>query len=371
MIFKDDSLGKLRLVVLENIPWFNATDIAKILDYSRMKNFLLHVKQENMQLVSNSKCDLGFIEPKSTLINKDGLFEALDKMTGVRSQVADRLKKWIEREILPSVEKQEKPLAVVEKNCEDSDMNVNGLEVFYSEEFGTLRTIEVNNEPWFLGKDVADMLGYNNSRDALFKHVDSEDKNTVAIRDGIAGNPNQTVINESGVYALVFSSKLPTAKKFKRWVTSEVLPTIRKTGSYQKPMSQLEILQGSIQKLVEQEREIARIKLTQQEQAENLQAVSKRIDTLNGVCIDGTKRQQLVAMVNGYANKAGFSYAKGWSDFKEAYNKAFRTNIGLKRKNYMTKNNLQKTPSVPEFLELKGLLDDGIRIADKLLSMVK
>lgn len=329
MIFKDDSLGKLRLVVLENIPWFNATDIAKILDYSRMKNFLLHVKQENTQLVSNSKCDLGFIEPKLTLINKDGLFEALDKMTGVRSQVADRLKKWIEREILPSVEKQEKPLATVEKNCEDSNMNVNGLEVFYSEEFGTLRTIENDGKIMFIASDVAKMLGYVRPADAITAHCKGSVKHRLPTN---GGKQDVKIIPEGDVYRLIAHSKLPQAEKFESWVFDDVLPTIRKTGSYQKPMSQLEILQGSIQKLVEQEREIARIKLTQQEQAENLQAVSKRIDTLNGVCIDGTKRQQLVAMVNGYANKAGFTYARGWSDFKEAYNKAFHTNIGLKRK---------------------------------------
>ena len=97
-----------------------------------------------------------------------------------------------------------------------------------------VRSLLINSEPWFVGKDVAEILGYSNPRDAISKHVDSEDKNSVAIRDGITrGNPNQTVINESGLYSLVLSSKLPSAKKFKRWVTSEVLPALRKTGQYQ------------------------------------------------------------------------------------------------------------------------------------------
>lgn len=96
-----------------------------------------------------------------------------------------------------------------------------------------VRTLLIDDEPYFVGKDVAMILGYSNTRDALNKHVDVEDKNTVAIHDGIKrGNPNQVVINESGLYSLILSSKLPTAKKFKRWVTSEVLPAIRKTGSY-------------------------------------------------------------------------------------------------------------------------------------------
>lgn len=97
-----------------------------------------------------------------------------------------------------------------------------------------IRTLIFNNEPWFIGKDVADILGYSNPRDALSKHVDDEDKNSVAIRDGNKGNPNQTIINESGVYGLIFSFKLPDAKSFKRWVTTEVLPQIRVSGSYQK-----------------------------------------------------------------------------------------------------------------------------------------
>ena len=97
-----------------------------------------------------------------------------------------------------------------------------------------VRSLLINSEPWFIGKDVAEILGYSNPRDAISKHVDSEDKNSVAIRDGITrGNPNQTIINESGLYCLVLSSKLPSAKKFKRWVTSEVLPALRKTGNYQ------------------------------------------------------------------------------------------------------------------------------------------
>ena len=109
------------------------------------------------------------------------------------------------------------------------------LQIFSNNEFGQIRTIVFDGEPWMVGKDVAAALGYSNPRDALGKHVDAEDKNTVAIRDGIAGNPNLTIINESGLYSLVLSSKLPGARKFRRWVTSEVLPSIRRTGGYNLP----------------------------------------------------------------------------------------------------------------------------------------
>ena len=101
----------------------------------------------------------------------------------------------------------------------------------YNGIFGAVRVIMQGGEPWFVGKDVCDALGYVNPRDAIAKHVENEDRNTVAIRDG-AGNPNTTILNESGLYSLIFASKLDSAKKFKRWVTSEVLPSIRKTGEY-------------------------------------------------------------------------------------------------------------------------------------------
>lgn len=109
---------------------------------------------------------------------------------------------------------------------------MNELMIFNNPEFGRIRTVEIDGEPWFVGKDVAEMLGYTNPRKALADHVDDEDKNTVTIRDGIPGNPNITIINESGVHSLILSSKLPTAKRIKRWVTSEVLPSIRKHNGY-------------------------------------------------------------------------------------------------------------------------------------------
>lgn len=106
------------------------------------------------------------------------------------------------------------------------------LQIFENPKFGKVRTVQIKNEPWLVGKDVAEALGYSNTRDALSKHVDDSDKNTVAIHDGIQGNPNQTIINESGLYSLIFGSKLPEAKEFKHWVTSEILPSIRKHGAF-------------------------------------------------------------------------------------------------------------------------------------------
>ena len=106
------------------------------------------------------------------------------------------------------------------------------LKIFESEEFGSIRTVIRDGEVWFVGKDVAEALGYANARDAINKHVDSEDKG-VAKCDTLGGAQELTVINESGLYSLILGSKLESAKRFKRWVTSEVLPAIRKTGSYE------------------------------------------------------------------------------------------------------------------------------------------
>lgn len=109
---------------------------------------------------------------------------------------------------------------------------MNELQTFASNEFGAVRSMMIDDIPWFVGRDVATALGYAKPENAIGAHVEDEDKNTVTIRDGIQGNPNMTVINESGLYSLIFSSKLPAAKRFKRWVTNEVLPAIRKTGEY-------------------------------------------------------------------------------------------------------------------------------------------
>ena len=125
----------------------------------------------------------------------------------------------------------------------------NEVVTFKNEEFGSIREMTIDNEPWFVGKDVATALGYFNTRDALIRHVSSEDKNTIVISDGKRGNPNQVIINESGLYSLIISSKLPSAKKFKHWVTSEVLPAIRKNGGYirnQENLSEKELLANAV-----------------------------------------------------------------------------------------------------------------------------
>ncbi|PTE98947.1 BRO family protein [Staphylococcus epidermidis] len=132
------------------------------------------------------------------------------------------------------------------------------LQVFNFEEL-PVRTLSIDGEPYFVGKDVADILGYSNSRKALLDHVDEEDKLTSRIVTA-GQNRNQTIINESGLYSLIFSSKLESAKRFKRWVTSEVLPTLRKTGTYQIPNDPMQALKLMFEATEQTKEEIATVK---------------------------------------------------------------------------------------------------------------
>ena len=141
------------------------------------------------------------------------------------------------------------------------------IQVFNNPEFGQVRTVVIDDAPWFVGKDVAEALAYKETAKAIREHVDDDDKG-VSVLDTPGGKQKMVVINESGLYGLVLSSKLPTAKKFKHWVTSEVLPTIRKTGGYSvkqaerdktKEMRAEAMLRNSISKQAKMMMEIAKM----------------------------------------------------------------------------------------------------------------
>lgn len=157
---------------------------------------------------------------------------------------------------------------------------------FNNPEFGSIRSIEQNGEPWFVGKDVATALGYSNTKDALAKHVDEQDKTTtlnqgdgVAFRDPMGREQRPTIINESGLYSLIFSSKLEGAQRFKRWVTSEVLPSIRKTGCYGTP---------DLSELSPELRCLIRLEQQQKQQAQELVRLNQKLDQLQSTGAFGT-----------------------------------------------------------------------------------
>lgn len=132
----------------------------------------------------------------------------------------------------------------------------NKIQTFDSAQFGRLRTLEIDGNPWFVGRDVAVALGYAKPENALIAHVDADDK-TTTLNQGSGSNykSNTTIINESGLYSLIMSSKLPSAKQFKRWVTSEVLPSIRKTGGYSNPNAAQHAAESSRPKFLSQSAE--------------------------------------------------------------------------------------------------------------------
>ena len=120
---------------------------------------------------------------------------------------------------------------------------MNEIKIFKNEDFGEVRTVEIDNEPWFIGKDVADVLGYQNGSRDVNRHVDEEDRQKIMAFDG-SQDRETIIINESGLYSMILSSQLPTAKRFKRWITSEVIPQIRKTGAYHTPKTYAEALRA-------------------------------------------------------------------------------------------------------------------------------
>ena len=172
---------------------------------------------------------------------------------------------------------------------------VQNLKVFENEEFGQVRATTINNEPWFVGKDIATVLGYRDVSSAILSHVDEEDRVNSKTQGCFAvelGQRGSWLINESGLYSLILSSKLPNAKKFKRWVTSEVLPSIRKTGGYiphDENMSDDEIMARAL--LVAQKTIEEKSKLLQQAK-ETIEDMKP--NALVGECLEVSKDSILV-----------------------------------------------------------------------------
>lgn len=194
------------------------------------------------------------------------------------------------------------------------------VQVFKNQEFGEIRTIIIEGEPWFIGKDIAERLGYTNTRDAIATHVDVEDKNTVAISDGKRGNPNQVIINESGLYSLIFGSKLESAKRFKHWVTSEVLPELRKTGSYQKPSSAKQMMRIQLGMIDDHEERIEKLENTMTIDYGQQQVIGREVNKVVIEALGGKGTEAYRAL-----GKKVFAECN--KDIKEIFNVNSRCNI--------------------------------------------
>lgn len=270
-VFHHAIFGKIRATLIDKNMYFYSTDICKALGFKRYGSVYTnrYAGEENLkQIVSESMrgtrcinvisiagvrnlCQRSKLSPDTISDFSNWLHNATKQEKEPEKPQAEekpveeiplaKANRYIAKEpILMEEVKQE--LEEHEEIKEEETMDE--MKIFSNEEFGDIRTTIIDDEVWFVGKDVAEALKYENARDALSKHVEAEDKG-VAKCDTLGGKQNMTIINESGVYALIFGSKLESAKRFKHWVTSEVLPSIRKTGSYQQtpPLTTAEQIQ--------------------------------------------------------------------------------------------------------------------------------
>jgi prophage antirepressor-like protein len=237
-------------------------------------------------------------------------------------------------------------------------------------EFGELRTVEIDGEPWFVGKDVAAALRYTNSRDAIATHVFADDKGVESI-DTLGGRQKMTIINESGLYALVFGSRLKIAKDFKHWVTSEVLPSIRKNGAYirnQENMTPAEIVARGLiaaQKIIEErEKEIVHLnnrcgRLTQ--------TIAEKQDVINAISRNvpaPTKRMMLNRVMRRRSPELAQSR---WSYLYARFDEIYHKNVKIRMKNYNAEPGHRKCYSILDFIEkVLNMLDELYDLAVKL-----
>lgn len=198
------------------------------------------------------------------------------------------------------------------------------LQIFNSKEFGDIRTVTIDNEPWFVGKDVATALGYAKPLNALSTHVEKDDSLKQGITDSLGREQETIFINESGLYALIFGSKLDSAKRFKRWVTSEVLPAIRKTGSYQKPLTPQEMLRIQLGMIDNHEDRIADL-----EQNMTIDYGQQMVlgDTVSKVVIDALGGKES----NAYKEISKKVFAECNRDLKHYFNVNARNNVPKKK----------------------------------------
>lgn len=242
-------------------------------------------------------------------------------------------------------------LEIVEDNMQD-----NQLQIFSNEKFGDIRMLVINCVPWFVGKDVAEILGYAKARNAIAAHVDDEDKKDAPIQGVLGGKQNVTIINESGLYSLVLSSKLPSAKEFKRWVTSEVLPSIRKHGAYMTPQTLQKALQDPDTIIMIMQN----LKAEQQKNRE-LQIKVDDLSTTNKALADGISQWESKSIINAlmrsYAvNRFNGQFQFAFADFYKQLK--YKYHIDLK----IRKSRSNGNGNMIDFIR-EDEMEDAVRLA--------
>lgn len=253
---------------------------------------------------------------------------------------------------------------------------INPFQLFNNPEFGDLRCIEKDGEPWFVGKDVATALGYSKPTDAVRKRVFEEDRG-VSKMETPSGTQQMTIINESGLYSLIFGSKLEKAKRFKHWVTSEVLPALRKTGSYtisqgqngqSKPMSREYLLATAFlesHKVIEENtREIARLSV----KCNNLNdQVSQDQEVIDAMTKDVTPAEKRAVLNRLMTYKHGAVAGSRWSILYREFEEKYHFNLDIRMKNYNKNPDNKKCKSKVDYVDrVLGMLDELYALAVKL-----
>lgn len=238
---------------------------------------------------------------------------------------------------------------------------MSNLQIFRNNEFGEIRVIEINNEPWMVGKDIADCLGYNEPHKAIARHIEEEDRMKHPIHTN-GGIQESWIINESGLYSLILSSELPNAKKFKRWVTGEVLPTIRKHGAYVTDNVMDQILNNpeiGIKLLTE-------LKAEREEKIKLQKELEYKAEVIKGITEDidiYTKRNVLNKVVR--YKKA--NYSQRWNELYSRFKEVYSVDLKARCEGYNLKQEKKKDQlTIIKYAEQFGHLDNLYKVALKL-----
>lgn len=365
----------IRYINKDGNVMFIGIDVCKLfgLKYSAHE-IVKHVADENKMMISRK--DVPELLPvRANVINKNGIKELSCR---ANPDTAKEFMEWISAqdfgedivEVVGESEPNEEDVdtGAIEVDAEivyeNIDINPPGVKKFVNDEFGEIRCIMIDGEPWFVGKDVAIILGYSKPTDAVRKHSDDEDRG-ISKMETPSGVQEMTIINESGLYSLILSSKLPTAKKFKRWVTSEVLPSIRKTGAYipnQESESDVDALVKGIlaaqRILKEKDQQIHALTESNEQLSQENEAMHVENKTWDRIAIVNA----LVRNYSGYRYSGTYKYANGWNDFHRDMN--YKHHINLKsRKAHDEKG---KHRSELSYLRGKEEEEKAVKVAESL-----
>lgn len=332
--FNHPIFGKARTTLIDGNVYFYATDICNALGFKGYGSTYTHryvqeehLKQITVESTRGTRCiNVISVEGVSSLCKRSKLiteaafsfsnwintmcYATKHGKTPEKPKAEEKTEAAEEVKQVSSDEPQE--LEEHEEIEEEETMESNALKIFSNPEFGDIRTEVINGEVWFIGKDVATALGYGEGKsipNAIANHVDETDKGVTEMMTP-GGKQNVIIINESGLYALIFGSKLESAKRFKHWVTSEVLPSIRKTGGYQKPLTPLEQIQVIAQGTIELAQKVEKLERNSTQLERNLNQLEHDMP-LYGCEIDEVQQHVKRKGVQCLGGKDSEAYADG------------------------------------------------------------